>query len=440
MRYVGVQTFGGGLDLGLVQSGWELVHRAEQQGGFGLAECDNNRHLLGADWTLESGPPAGWQAFNDIDAVFSLPPCSGFSLMSIRAGTPGPGGGKDYRGIHAPVNSCMWATIEYAARTNGGDGPQIVAFESVQGAGRDTAKGGLPLMRMLRTRLEELTGHEYHLTHVFHNAASLGGASIRPRYFFVASRVPFGVETPRIERVPTLRESIGDLDVDTSQWGPTEYAEPANFWTASRRNVYGKVDGNMTQTLTGRYAHLVAGALESGWQPGEQLINVAQRQYEGDGSWPSGWDEREQERSIRTNFQGGVYQPGRMRPERACRVLSGGALTGYIHPWRDRTFTYREVARIMGFPDAWNVDTYTQSGHGPVFGKAVTVQCGVWLGGWAKRAIEGDPGKWSGKPTGERETTINTTSDHKAVYNERTGAWEDSRSVALRKEMESRPA
>lgn len=443
MRYVGVQTFGGGMDLGLVQAGWELVHRAEQKGGFGLAECDANRHLLGQNWTMEDGEPSTWQPFDDIQAVFSLPPCSGFSLMSIRAGNAGSDGGvRDYRGIHAPVNSCMWATVEYAARVNDGDGPLVLAFESVQGAGRPTEKGGLPLMRQLRAHLEQLTGHQYTLTHLFHNAAGLGGASIRPRYFFVASRVPFGINSPKVTRVPTMRESIGDLDLDITKWDPQPYAAKPNFWTADKRNPDGRVDGNMTREIGGALRDELTGAYAVGWLPGEQLIDVAKRHYETTGAFPDGWSERAIERSLRTNFQGGVYQPGRWREERAARVLAGGALYGYVHPWRDRTFTYREVARLMGFPDAWKLDTYTETGHHTVFGKAVTVQCGKALGGWVMDAINGNPGGWAGDPMpdGDREFVINITHDHKAIYNERTGAHEDSRSDTLKKAMAKRPA
>jgi len=125
---------------------------------------------------------------------------------------------------------------------------------------------------------------------------------------------------------------------------------------------------------------------------------------------------------------------------RAARVLSGGAMTGYIHPWRDRTFTYREVARIMGFPDDWRVDSYSRTNSDAAFGKAVTVQCGRWLGGWLKRAHEGNPGKWTGTPTADRETMINISGDHKQAYSEKTGERGDFRSDASKKEMARRPA
>lgn len=437
MRYIGCQTYGGGMDLGLTQAGWELARRVEQPGGFGLAQCESNRHLLGDQWDSQAGVPASWEPLSGIDAVIGLPPCSGFSLMSVRVGSGGKRG--DYRGVDAPVNSCHWALIEYAARVNDGEGPQLVAFESVQGAGRDTEKGGLSLMRRLRVHLEELTGQAYHLTHLFHNSASLGGACIRPRYFFVASRVPFGIETPRVERVPTMRDAIGDLALPTDTWDPRPYAEPANFWTADKRNPDGLVNGNQPREFNQRTTDHIRGTLAAGWRQGEQMINVAQRQYEATGTWPDGWDQREIDKALRTNFQGGMYQMGRWRPERASRVLSGAAMSGVVHPWLDRTFTYRECARLMGFPDCWNVESYTDR-QDAVFGKAVTVQAGRFLGTWTKRALEGDPGKWFGIETDDRENTINATSDHKAVYNERTGAWEDSRSDSLRREMESRPA
>lgn len=440
MRYVGVQTFGGGLDLGLAQAGLELVHRAEQKGGFGLAQCDANRHLLGQDWTMEAGEPASWVPFDDIQLVASLPPCSGFSLMSIRAGNTG-GGRADYRGEHAPVNSCMWATMEYAARVNGGIGPDLVVMESVQGAGKDTPKGGARLMRQLRDHLENLTKSQYDMTHLFHNAASVGGCSIRRRYFLVLHRIPFGIESPHIERVPTLNEAIGDLAVSGDNWKDTYTAEP-NFWTKPRRNRGAFTTGMQTFEHTGRevrHFERVNGILGAGdWGPGEQMIDVAHRYFDEHGDFPPGWGEQAQATALRTNWQGGVYQPQRWRGDKTGRVLAGNGMSCIIHPFLDRTLTFREAARIVGFPDDWNLDTYTTNPG--VFGKAVTVPCGRWVGEWARRALDGDPGKWFGTEIGDREYKLDVTNDFKAVYDERTGEARDSRSDALKKEMAGRPA
>lgn len=444
-KYVGCQTFGGGLDLGLVQSGLELQRRYEQKGGFGIAQCDANRELLGKKWDYQIGMPAEWEPLNDISVVASLPPCSGFSLMSVRAGNAG-GGRKDYRGADAPVNSCMWITMELAARVNDGLGPTIVVMESVQGAGKDTPKGGHSLMLALRNHLEELTGEQYTLTHTFHNAASVGGCSVRRRYFLVLSKVPFGIETPLLKHgVPTIEMAIGDLDLPIEEWGPLAYARSATSWAAPYRNKSGEVDGLMTYgDKTGRelgHFSRVAAALSTGeWAPGQQMVDVIKRHYDATGGqFPEGWDAKAQATCLRTDFQGGVYQPQRWKREKIGRVLAGNGLTCIIHPWQDRTLTYREAARIMGFPDAWQLDSYTQGGGQAVYGKAVTVPCGRWVGGWIKRALDGSPGEWRGDLIGDREYKLDVSNDFKRYRSEKDGSEGDSRSVALTKEIDARP-
>src|SRR5688572_10802400 len=186
--------FAGGFTMGVVQAGFELRGKREAS-EFGIPACEANRHLLGDNWEAQQGDPAQWVP-EDVDLVFGNPPCSGFSLMSVAAATVegDTGRRRDYRGVHAPVNACMWNFTNFAAKCN----PDIAIFESVTGA----AKLGLPLMRDLRSNLEEKTSDRWDLYHVIHDAASVGGAALCRRYFWVASRIPFGIELPEVTRVP----------------------------------------------------------------------------------------------------------------------------------------------------------------------------------------------------------------------------------------------
>jgi site-specific DNA-cytosine methylase len=180
--------------------------------------------------------------------------------------------------------------------------------------------------------------------------------------------------------------------------------------------------------------------LPGGWPVGKQMVNVVEAYHKETGLWPEGWSESACATVVRTNFQGGAYQPSRWSPDKTGHVLAGNAMSTVIHPWLDRTLTHREVARVMGFPDTWRLETYTDKGGNAVYGKGVTVDCGRWIGYWVRRALEGNPGAWQGEPTGEREFTVNVSNDFKRAYNERTGEHGDFRSVALQKEMAGRPA
>src|SRR5687768_16241575 len=113
---------------------------------------------------------------------------------------------KEFRGADSKINACMWSFADYVARAR----PTIAVFESVQQA--FTKPDGLELMRRLRARVEERTGDRWDLYHVRHNAYSVGGPAQRRRYFWLISRVPFGVEVPRPRHLPLFADVIGDLE------------------------------------------------------------------------------------------------------------------------------------------------------------------------------------------------------------------------------------
>jgi len=52
------------------------------------------------------------------------------------------------------------------------------------------------------------------------------------------------------------------------------------------------------------------------------------------------------------------------------------------------------------------------------WGKGITVDCGRWIGEWARRAIEGDTSDHRGEEIGEREWLLNYTHAHKKVWHE----------------------
>ena len=154
-KFVASQTFAGGFDVGMVEAGFELVHKVEQKGGFGMPNCLANRGVLGQHWTSQVGDPKTW-IVKDAEVLTSNPPCSAWSVMTD----------KKHRGVDAKVSECMWALSDYAARMK----PQIVIMESV----RPAYSKGRVLMQELRANLEEKSGLKYGLYHVMHDALELG--------------------------------------------------------------------------------------------------------------------------------------------------------------------------------------------------------------------------------------------------------------------------
>lgn len=396
-RAVDCQGFAGGFTLGMVQAGFTLVGKREMKGGFGVANCEGNRHLLGAGWRAEAVAPEQWTPV-DADVVFGNPPCSGFSVMSAR----------DFRGADSKINHCMWAFADYAALVH----PHIAVFESVQNA--YTSVDGHALMRALRARLEERTGDSYTLYHIRHNALAVGGAAVRRRYFWLASRIPFGIERPALKRIPRLNDVIGDLENLSPTWQAQPYRTPPTWWSVQRRSPLGSVDGHvgLDNPLTRRMRDLMRGV---DWKPGMAIGEVARAYWTKHARLPESWSATE-EKVVKNDFFMGFTTPVRWDGDRPGRVITGGGLHNVVHPRLDRTITHRETARILGFPDDWRIlPLRGVSGLNMTWGKGITVDCGRWIGRWIRAALDSTPGSYAGNLIAEREYDINTTNDHPSL-------------------------
>jgi site-specific DNA-cytosine methylase len=388
---VDVMGFAGGFTLGMVQAGFKLVGKREMVGGFGVANCEANRHLLGSDWETEVGDHSGWSPV-DADVVFGNPPCSGFSVMS----------NKEFRGAASPINHCMWAFTGYVSKVK----PLMACFESVQPAYR--REDGIALMRQLRAYVEENTGYKYTLYHILHNAYSVGGAAQRRRYFWLISRIPFGVEIPGYKSYPVLNDVIGDLSDLESTWSKQPYNKIPSNWASSRTSPSNMVDGHMhmTNPAVKRMYDLMEG-IE--WEPRDHIGAVAKKYYLKHGDLPPSWNATKQ-KLINRDFFMGFTTPVRWDGELPARVITGAGLYNVIHPFKNRMLTHREVARILGFPDDWLIEPLQDvKGLSQTWGKGITVDCGRWIGMWMLNSLANYPGSHRGEQIGPEEYTIDVT-------------------------------
>jgi site-specific DNA-cytosine methylase len=386
-------SFAGGFTLGVVQAGLHLVAKREMRAGFGMPNCEANRDLLGHSWRGQAADPDDWEVV-PAEVVFGNPPCSGFSVMSA----------KHFRGADSPINSCMWAFAEYVSRVR----PQIAVFESVQQARNST--DGLELMRALREYVVNKTGMNWTLHHVRHNAYSVGGCSMRKRYFWLITRIPFGIERQIPARLPRLHEVISDLDGLHPTWMPQPYVQPPTWWSKDFRSDTGGVDGHIgvSNPLARRIADIMA---MTPWNPGEHTAQVVRRHYETHGELPPSW-QGSAAKIIANDFSMGFTTPVRWNGQNPARVITGAALQTAIHPYLDRALTHREAARIMGFPDDWKLwPLRNQPGLSMTHGKGITVQCGKWIAGWIRAALDENPGTYRGTEIGPEEFDIDVTHD-----------------------------
>lgn len=74
-RAIDCLGFAGGFTLGIVQAGFELAAKRELPGGFGVPNCEANRHLLGDTWRTQVAKGEEWEVV-PAEVVFGNPPCS----------------------------------------------------------------------------------------------------------------------------------------------------------------------------------------------------------------------------------------------------------------------------------------------------------------------------------------------------------------------------
>jgi DNA (cytosine-5)-methyltransferase 1 len=391
-RYVSCQSFAGGFDVGMVQAGYELVHKVEMEGGFGMANCLANRHILGQNWTHQATTYTEWYA-PQVDVVAANPPCSGFSLMTDQR----------HRGMDSKINQCMWALVEYTAKVR----PTVMVMESV----RQAYTQGHDLMRRLRAKLEDETNLRYDAYHVFQDALELGGAARRPRYFLVLSQVPFGVDYPVLDQTPLLIDVWSDLRDHAMTWEAQPYRKPATWWTEPLRSETGTFDGHVARVglPTRRALDLLEVAdRNGGWPGGWAIGKMAKHIYDTTGSLPASWDHMIP-RLKEKNFEMGFTSVNRWDAQKVGRVITGAAVDMVLHPWEPRTITHREAARVMGFPDDWLIKPLeSQSNLRATWGKGISTQCGRWIGEQVARALDGQHGSITGQSVGDREWFINS--------------------------------
>jgi site-specific DNA-cytosine methylase len=398
--FIACQTFAGGFDMGATKAGLRMVHKVENVGGFGIPNVDAQRHLLGNQWKWQAEEPTGWEPY-DVPIVIGNPPCSGFSVAS----------NKDFRGADSPINRCMWDFVDYVAKVM----PQIACFESVVPA--FSRPDGRALMQNLRDYLEAITGTQWDLTHVKHDAAAVGGPCTRRRYFWVVHRIPFRVDN---EPAPytTWNDAVFDLTplaYDKWEWQPYSPMCLATEWAAKNvRSPSGMfdppagTDGMFAPAFDDKRGTRIKVLLEEeNWGPGETYEVVLKRRCDrmgGDPGFPWTPDEI-QHHAVKREWRSGYFPIIRWDPAKPGHVIYGGAINNVIHPYLSRRLTHREVARAMGFPDAWRIEPLANDrGLKDYWGKGITVQCGQWIGEYLKQAVEGSVDSLpEGKLVGERE-------------------------------------
>lgn len=435
-RVVDCHGFAGAFSVAAVQSGFELVGKLEGPGGFGTPLMEANRAFLGDAWEAQEGEAHTWEHVGGrVDLQVGTPPCTAFSGMSV--------GSKD-RGMSGSINKCMWDFVEYAAKVR----PAIVMMESVSQA----YTRGRPLMRRLAARLNELTGLAYQTTHVLQNNLSTGGCTNRRRYFLVLSQVPFGVEVPVLQQLPTIEDAIGDLCGLKIRWDEQPVKHSPSWWAKRLRREDGLVDGHYTDdTPFARAMRTVTrddGGVE--WAPGEDVNATLRAYYRKHGRLPEEWHDRpyhgkrgdeagrfttQEAALVGQNFNtGGFARARRWRWNRPGFVITGAGFYSTWHP-EGRYYTHREIARVMGFPDAYVVgEARTERALCAYWGKGTSVAPAKFVTDWAHRSLDGNPGTVVGELLDEGDRLIDVSNIWRPVARAQFGTTQFGGKSDIRRE------
>lgn len=428
LRTVSFHGFGGAFAVACKEIELDLIAVVEP-GAFGSDVVEHNREFLGF-----TGPIITDQEpdviDNQVDILLGNPPCSSFSLLNTARGV-------NARGPQSGLTKCMHDLIRYSARLNGGKGPQVVIFESVQGAGRQ----GHDLMRSFRDELQRRTNRRWLMTRLFMSGAAVGSAQMRKRFFFVASQVPFGIEPPETVKVATYEDAIGDLEHVPLMVDVQEYFSAPSWWSVDKR-WYDDVSGHPIIA-----DHVEGGgpwpprlwALDSYWPLGTGHRTALRNWMAVNDGPPPNWDIDGLMRNVYGRGFSGTF---RVYPNEPGRVISGAGGYSYYHWSQPRTLTVREVARLMGFPDEMRFDYAKPSKAFMHLGKQVPVESWAWALKWVKSSILGLPGRYAGEfdtHHGEPEWTVDVTRDYQAVYHDRQRIHGvDGRSLDWKNRMEAR--
>jgi site-specific DNA-cytosine methylase len=333
------QDYAGAFASAVVQEGFTIVGKVEQEDDFGMPAWMHNASFLArgsGDFVHKSGDQASWPT-RRVSVVFGNPPCSGFSVLTRSAKWQEAG----LSGVEARQNHCMYDLIDHAVRC----AAEVVVFESVQAASTTGAR----LMQELHRRLEERTGKHWHLTSVLMNAMSVGGWPDRRRFFFVASRRG-PVDMPAATGMSRpLSECIGDL-VDAVDDDPIS---PFSLVKTPKALRHGKL-------------------AEFHWPQGmpcSQAFEQAEK---------LGYTGPPPDRSDRILNQ---FTSARWKWDAPARVVTGGVMDTAVHPIMPRTFTHAEIGRMMGFPSNYDLTGITKmKGAGrALYGKGIPAQSGRWV-------------------------------------------------------------
>ena len=443
--HVDVNGLSGALSYGMSQAGGDLLYRTGYL-TLGRSMVKANEHLWGGvqdfiDKTLADKAEDWYHDGRMANVVTAVPPCSWASVLTGKGHNRGLKGAA-IRGVDHPMVACVHSSAQYAARHK----PDVYMFESVIGA----FKIGQDMLRGLRDEIEMLSGEQYTLTHWLHDTCVLGGPTSRQRYLFVITKGdrPFAV-TPYQEYEPEhftpLSDAIADIELQKPHpgWQNIKRISKAGDFAKALWNSLRQVDGNYGKETGGWWSQRNA-LMEEGrkygvpWREGYAVNELLPELHAaaGDEVIINIMGPKAGPRLISNGFNTGPFTTRREVWSGLCALIAGDGPEGHIHPRQDRTLTFRECARVQGWPDSLSIDydtkVYGRENLLAVWGKAVTATVARHAGREVASWLQGDTGgKTTGELVGDREWVIDELEPSRRLRREATAAKKAAKAAAL---------
>lgn len=280
---------------------------------------------------------------NDVDVLIGGPPCQGFSHSNV---------------VNKDVNDPRNSLFEQYLRFVSIKVPKLCLIENVPGLLKTNTRCGKKVIEIIQGRFSEL-GYfsEYKLL----NCVNFGVPQYRERLFIIAIHKDFkkNFSWPKKTHL-SLSSSEKQLSMNLEDY----LAEPVTLWDAISDLPQicheGFVDPlYYSESPKSEYQEIMrrkSDAIVYNHEPMRHTRRIVERFKEiGFGMSEADISEEHlpKKRSNPEALSNKTYGQNsrRQHPDRPCNTVVASSHTNFIHPFLNRNFTIRELARIMSFPD-----------------------------------------------------------------------------------------
>lgn len=342
-RVVSLFSGGGGLDLGFVSEGYEIIWAIDND----INAVDTYRANIGNHIICDDITTIDVNTIPEADIVIGGPPCQSFSLSGNR-------NVEDKRG------QLVWKYIQIIEHNQ----PTAFVFENVTGLLSSKNQNGEKVIDLLKTAFKEI-GYEIEMQVL--NAADFGIPQRRKRVIIVGLRNGKKFSFPKpthnetgdsLKKYISVKEALDDLPkVDDDEKGGVSYrVDPQNDYQKRMRSSNLITEHNMPQMSE------LDKFIISHIKPGGNYMDVPKdvnsariRRLQKDGGHTTCYgrlNPDEASYTINTYFN---------RPNVGCN----------IHYSEDRLITVREALRLQSFPDSYVLVSTSKKGRNLIVGNAV---------------------------------------------------------------------